>query len=145
MSGFDLPLVNACLNGAAAILLLLGFVAIKRRSVMVHKTLMLTALAASATFLASYLYYHIVVRNGQATRYPAEGWSRMGYLALLLSHTVLAAVAAPLAILTALLGVCGRLKSHVWLARVTLPVWLYVSATGVFIYWLLKDYYPKGN
>lgn len=145
MTGYDLPIVNACLNGSAAILLLIGYVAIKRRYVTVHKVAMLTALAVSAMFLAGYLYYHIAVRGGQATRYDAQGWERAGYLALLLSHTVLAAVAAPLALVTATLGCMGRLKSHVWIARVTLPIWLYVSLTGVSIYWILKDHYPTAK
>jgi putative membrane protein len=144
MNAYDLPLVNAGLNGCAAVLLLLGFVAIKRRRVQLHKSAMLAALAASVLFLSSYLYYHLVVRQGQSTRYEAAGLQRIGYLALLLSHTVLAAVAAPMAIVTACLGISKRLTWHVRLARITFPIWLYVSVTGVLLYLILKDHYPTG-
>lgn len=141
MSGHDLPLINATLNGTAAVLLVLGYVAIKTGRVTVHKAAMLTALVVSAAFLASYLTYHFAVRGGQATRYTGP-WREL-YLAVLLSHTVLAAVAAPLAVATAVLGLRGRYRWHVRLARWTLPIWLYVSVTGVIVYLFLKDYYPR--
>lgn len=145
MSGYDLPFLNACLNGSAAVLLMIGYVAIKRRWVTCHKAAMLTALVVSGAFLASYLYYHLEVRGGQSTRYEASGPARAAYLALLVSHTILAAVVAPMAIVTATLGCLGRLRSHIWIARITLPMWLYVSVTGVSIYLILKDHYPTGN
>jgi putative membrane protein len=141
MSGNDLPLVNAFLNGTATLLLIIGFVAIKMRMVTLHKTTMLTALVVSAAFLTSYLTYHFGVRGGQATKYTGE-WREL-YVPILLSHTVLAATAAPLALMTAILGLRGRFKWHVRLARWTLPIWLYVSITGVVVYLFLRDYYTK--
>jgi uncharacterized membrane protein YozB (DUF420 family) len=141
MSGHDLPLVNACLNGTAAVLLLCGFAAIRAGRVRLHMSLMLTALATSLVFLASYLYYHFAVRGGMATRYIGE-WREV-YLAVLLSHTVLAAITAVLAPLTAGLALAGRFAAHKRIARWTLPIWLYVSVTGVVIYLILRDSYPK--
>jgi putative membrane protein len=141
MSGYDLPVVNATLNGSAAVLLILGYLAVKAGRIRLHKTAMLTALATSTAFLASYLYYHFAVRHGQATRYTGE-W-REAYFAVLISHTILAALAAPLALTTAWLGLSDRLKWHRRIARVTLPIWLYVSITGVGVYLFLKDLYPN--
>lgn len=142
MSGYDLPVINAALNGSAAVLLIGGFIAIKAGKIRLHKAAMLTALATSALFLTSYLYYHFAVRQGQATRYVGE-W-RAAYLTVLASHTILAALAAPLAVTTAWLGLSNRLKWHRRIARVTLPIWLYVSITGVVVYLFLKDLYPTG-
>ena len=138
-----LPALNAVLNGICALLLALGFVAIRRRWVRTHKALMLSALAVSATFLACYLYYHLAVLEGEPTRFSGDGMVRPFYFAVLLSHTVLAAVVAPLAVLVASLGLGGRLARHVWLARLTLPLWLYVSLTGVLVYWMLYHLYPS--
>lgn len=140
MSGYDLPVMNAALNGSATVLLIGGFIAVKAGMIRLHKAAMLTALATSGVFLASYLYYHFAVRQGQATRYVGD-W-RPAYVAVLLSHTILAAVAAPLALITAWLGLSNRLKWHRRIARVTLPIWLYVSITGVVVYLFLKDLYP---
>ena len=138
----DLPSVNAFLNGLSAILLVTGYRAIRRRRIALHQTCMLTALGVSVLFLASYLYYHLQVKGGQPTRFPGEGWIRPVYFTILLTHTVLAAVAAPLAVVTAYLGLRGRLKQHVRIARWTLPIWLYVSVTGVVVYWMLYHLYP---
>jgi cytochrome oxidase Cu insertion factor (SCO1/SenC/PrrC family)/uncharacterized membrane protein YozB (DUF420 family) len=140
------PPLNAALNAAAGVLLLLGYGAIRRRWVAVHVGCMLSALAVSAVFLASYLYYHIAVRHGAPTRFAdqwpyAPEWVAWTYYAVLASHTVLAAVTAPLAPCTAYLGLRGRWPRHVWLARRTLPIWLYVSATGVVVYWMLYRLY----
>ncbi len=140
MNGYDLPVMNAALNGSAAVLLIGGYAAIKSGMIRLHKAAMLTALATSAVFLTSYLYYHFAVRHGQATRYVGE-W-RGAYVAVLVSHTILAALAAPLALTTAWLGLTNRLKWHRRIARVTLPIWLYVSITGVVVYLFLKDLYP---
>jgi protein SCO1/2/putative membrane protein len=138
----DLPALNAVLNGTCAVLLALGFVAIRGRWVRTHKALMLSAFAVSVAFLACYLYYHFAVLGGEPTRFSGEGPIRPLYFAVLLSHTVLAAVVAPLAILVTFLGLSGRLARHVAIARVTLPLWLYVSVTGVVVYWLLYHLYP---
>src|ERR1700756_5844643 len=103
------PTLNAALNAACAILLTMGYSAVRRRAITLHKTCMLSALVVSAAFLASYLYYHIVVRNGQPTPFLAEGWIRPVYFTLLLSHTSLAAAVAPLALYTAYQGLRGHL------------------------------------
>ena len=137
----DLPTVNAVLNATSAVLLTAGYVAIRRRRVAAHKFCMLTALGVSVAFLASYLYYHLVVKGGEPTRFTGEGCVRGAYLAILGTHTVLAAVAAPLAVATAYLGLRGRLARHVRLARWTLPIWLYVSVTGVVVYTMLYHLY----
>jgi uncharacterized membrane protein YozB (DUF420 family) len=138
----DLPAFNACLNGLSAILLLAGFLCIRRRRVAAHVACMLTALAVSACFLASYLYYHLVIKKGEPTRFSGEGWERNLYLTVLLSHTVLAAAAAPLAIYTAYLGLRSKFPRHVRVAWWTFPIWLYVSITGVMVYWMLYHLYP---
>jgi protein SCO1/2/putative membrane protein len=137
-----LPAVNATLNGASALFLLLGYGAIRRRWVGLHKGCMLLALAVSALFLASYLYYHFAVRGGEPTRFQGPDAVRYVYLAVLLSHTVLAVVVAPLALFTAYQGLSDRLARHVRVARWTLPLWLYVSVTGVVVYWMLYQLYP---
>jgi protein SCO1/2/putative membrane protein len=138
-----LPAVNAGLNGLSAALLVIGYVTIRARRVRLHKACMLLALGVSAVFLASYLYYHLVVAGGQPTRFQAEGLPRLVYLGVLLSHTVLAIVAAPLALFTAYQGLRGQLPRHVRVARWTLPIWLYVSLTGVVVYWMLYHLYPS--
>jgi uncharacterized membrane protein YozB (DUF420 family)/cytochrome oxidase Cu insertion factor (SCO1/SenC/PrrC family) len=131
------PALNASLNATCAALLILGYLAIRQRRETLHKICMLSALAVSACFLACYLYYHFAVLHGQATRFQGQGWIRPVYFAVLLSHTGLAIVAAPLAIFTAYLGLRDRRPRHVRWARLTLPIWLYVSVTGVAVYWML--------
>jgi protein SCO1/2/putative membrane protein len=137
------PLANATLNGLSGILLILGYTAIKARRVRLHKIMMLTALGVSAVFLASYLYYHLAICGGEPTRFEGTGWVRSIYFAVLLSHTLLAAAVAPLALVTAYQGLRDRLARHVWLARWTLPIWLYVSITGVVVYWMLYRLYSS--
>jgi uncharacterized membrane protein YozB (DUF420 family) len=105
---------------------------------------MLSALAVSAVFLTCYLYYHFVVLDGKPTRFTGEGWVRPLYFGVLLSHTLLAAAVAPLAVITTVLGLRDRLQRHVRLARWTLPLWLYVSVTGVVVYFMLYHLYPPG-
>lgn len=139
----SLPTVNAVLNGTCAFVLVLGYVAIRRRRIVVHRNLMLTALAISAIFLASYLYYHVAVRHGKPTEFTGVGLVRPLYLGILVSHMVLAAVVAPLAIFTAYQGLRGRLSRHIAVARWTLPLWFYVSVTGVVVYVMLYQLYPQ--
>lgn len=139
------PTLNACLNGSAGILLLAGYLAIRRRQIGLHKACMLAALTVSAIFLGCYLYYHIVIRGGEPTRFEGPPLARTIYLAILLSHTILAIAVAPLALTVAYFGLRDRLDRHVRLARWTLPIWLYVSATGVIVYWILYHLYPPGG
>ena len=138
----DLPTLNAILNGSCALLLVAGYAAICCGAVRLHKTLMLSALVVSILFLTSYLYYHFAIKHGQPTEFSTEGWPRNIYFTILISHTVLAAAVAPMALITAYLGLRGRLIRHVRLARWTLPIWLYVSVTGVVVYWMLYHLYP---
>jgi uncharacterized membrane protein YozB (DUF420 family) len=141
MSGYDLPWLNAILNSSATVLLVCGFLAIRAKMVRLHMVLMLTALVVSATFLTSYLTYHFAVRGGQGTHYVGE--NRPLYLFILSTHTVLAAVAAPMVLVTAWLALKKRFHWHMRLARFTLPIWLYVSITGVVVFLFLKDLYPR--
>jgi protein SCO1 len=138
-----LPAVNAALNGLSALVLSVGYLAIRRRRISLHKACMLFALVISALFLTSYLYYHVVVKKGEPTAFTATGWIRPVYFTVLVSHTLLAAVVAPMALFTAYQGLRDRLDRHVLVARWTLPLWLYVSVTGVVVYWLLYHLYPS--
>jgi protein SCO1 len=143
----DFPAFNAALNALATLLLLTGYVAIKLKQVRVHVACMLTTIAVSAVFLASYLFFHIVVKEWRPTRFAdqapdAPAWVATGYAVLLLSHTVLAVVATPMALVSAYLGLRERWSAHVKLARWTFPIWLYVSVTGVAVYWMLYRLYP---
>jgi protein SCO1/2/putative membrane protein len=139
----SLPAINAALNASCAVLLVAGFLAIRRRRVTLHIVCMLTALGLSALFLACYLYYHFVILDGKPTGFRGEGFIRPVYFAILLSHTILAAVVTPLALVTVTLGLRGRLARHTALGRWTLPLWLYVSVTGVVVYWMLYHLYPS--
>jgi putative membrane protein len=138
----DLPAVNALLNAASAVLITIGFLAIRRKRIELHQRCMLTAVGVSSAFLASYLYYHFAVRHGQPTRFTEEGAARLLYFIVLGSHTLLAILAAPLVLITTWLGWTHRLVNHVRLARWTVPIWLYVSLTGVLVYWMLYHLYP---
>ena len=131
------PALNAALNALAAGLLVAGFGFIRARRIGAHRACMITATVLSAAFLVSYLYDHA---HAGATRFQGEGAVRTFYLGLLLSHTVLAAVTPPLALTTLWLALRGRLDSHRRLARWALPVWLYVSVTGVAVYWMLYHF-----
>jgi protein SCO1 len=141
-SRYTLSAFNAVLNFSCAVLLVLGYIAIRGRLILLHKACMLTALTTSAVFLASYLYYHFVVLAGQPPRFPGVGPVWYVYIAILLSHTILAVIVAPLALTVTYLGLRNNLSRHVRLARWTLPIWLYVSVTGVVVYWMLYQLYP---
>jgi protein SCO1/2/putative membrane protein len=132
-----LPAANATLNGLCTMLLVVGWLAIRRRMETLHKACMLGALAVSVVFLASYLYYHFAILDGRPTRFRGEGAVRIAYFAILLSHTILATVVAPLALVTAYLGLRDRRAAHRRLARWVWPAWLYVSITGVIVYLML--------
>jgi uncharacterized membrane protein YozB (DUF420 family) len=132
--------LNALLNASAGTLLVLGWRAIKRGDRELHRRLMVGAVSVSAVFLLSYLTR--VALTG-THRFPGEGWLRWLYLGILVSHTVLAVAAAPMALRSLALGWTGRLEAHRRLARVTFPVWLYVSVTGVVVYLLLYQVAPR--
>jgi protein SCO1/2 len=137
-----LPAGNAVLNTMCTVLLVVGWLSIRRRRETLHTVCMLAALATSTVFLASYLYFHFAVLDGQPTRFRGEGWVRPLYFAILLSHTVLAALVAPLAVYVAWQGLRDHRPRHVRVARWTMPIWLYVSITGVVVYVLLYQVYP---
>jgi protein SCO1/2/putative membrane protein len=148
-TAFNFPAFNATLNALAGALLLLGYGAVRRGLLRLHGTLMMTALLISAIFLTSYLYFHLAVRHGEPTYYSVQNpgapkWVGRVYLGILISHTVLAALVAPLALFTAYQGLRWRLDRHRRIARWTLPLWLYVSVTGVVVYWMLYRLYPPG-
>jgi uncharacterized membrane protein YozB (DUF420 family) len=128
------PACNAVLNATAAVLLGWGYASIRRRRIAQHRWAMLAALAVSVGFLISYLAYHSQVGS---VRFRGTGWVRGLYLTILASHTVLAAVVPVLAVVTVRRAWRGEFESHKRLARWTLPVWLYVSVTGVVVYWML--------
>jgi uncharacterized membrane protein YozB (DUF420 family) len=138
----DLPAVNAGLNATCAVLLILAYGAIRNRRVRLHQSLMIAAFVVSVVFLAAYLYYHFVVKDGRPTKFTTEGWPRTVYLSVLLTHTVLAVVVAVLAPVTLVLGFNAYNNRHKRIARWTLPIWLYVSVTGVVVYWMLYQLYP---
>ncbi len=130
-----LPAVNAMLNGLSAVLLLAGFASIRNRRVFAHKVCMVSAFLVSSLFLVSYLYYHDHVG---VVRFQRTGWIRPVYFGILLTHTVLAAVIVPLVVITLQRALTGRYEKHKRIAVWTLPVWLYVSITGVIVYWMLS-------
>jgi putative membrane protein len=129
-----LPALNAALNATSAVLLVAGYAFIRRRRVTPHLACMLAAFAVSALFLASYVLYHY---HAGSRPFTGQGWIRPVYFFVLVTHVVLAAAILPLALTTIWRAATGRFDRHVRLARWTLPVWLYVSLTGVLIYWLL--------
>lgn len=135
-----LPALNALLNGTSALLLCLGYLFIRRRQVLAHKICMVSAFAVSSLFLISYLIYHARVGS---VPFRGVGAVRMIYFPLLISHIVLAAAIVPLALMTIYRAVGAQFDRHKRIARVTLPVWLYVSVTGVVVYWMLYWLVPS--
>lgn len=130
----DLPAVNATLNGTSAILLSMGYYFIRQKRIPAHKRCMLAAFGTSTLFLISYLVYHFQVGS---VRFTGTGWIRGLYFTILTSHTLLAASIVPLAITTLSRAWKAHFEKHKRIARWTLPLWFYVSVTGVIIYWML--------
>ena len=130
----DLPTVNAVLNATSAVLLFIGWRLIRRGRIEAHRRAMLAAVASSTLFLACYLVYHAQVGS---VRFQGQGAIRFVYFAILLTHTILAAAIVPLVLVTLFRGLKARYDAHRRLARVTFPLWSYVSVTGVVIYWML--------
>ena len=130
----DLPTLNAVLNATSALLLLVGYRLIRAGRREAHRKVMLLALACSALFLTSYLVYHFQVGS---VRFRGEGPVRTLYFTILITHTVLAVAIVPLILVTLSRALRGRFELHRRLARLTLPLWAYVSVTGVVVYWML--------
>ena len=129
-----LPSLNAALNATSALLLLLGYIFIKQRSIKAHTMSMMGACFTSTIFLISYLTYHF---HHGSTRFQGRGIMRFVYFSILISHTILAVVIVPMVVKTLFRGLAGHFQQHVSIARKTFPLWLYVSVTGVVIYWML--------
>ena len=132
-----LPAVNATLNGTAAVLLTCGYVLIRRRAIQAHRGVMIAAFAVSSAFLVCYLIYHSQVGS---VHYPHTGAIRTVYYTILITHTALAATVPVLAIITLRRGLKSDFKRHRRIARWTLPIWLYVSVTGVVVYLMLYQF-----
>jgi uncharacterized membrane protein YozB (DUF420 family) len=136
----DLPAVNAILNASSAVLLSTGYRFIRRRQVHAHKLCMVAAFGTSTLFLISYLTYHYHVGSRP---FQGQGWVRPLYFTILISHTILAAVIVPLALITLYRAWKADFAKHAGVARWTLPIWLYVSITGVIIYVMLYQLFPQ--
>jgi uncharacterized membrane protein YozB (DUF420 family) len=130
----DLPALNASLNAISAILLTIGYILIRRGRADLHKRCMLAALTTSALFLISYVIYHL---NAGSRPFEGQGALRLVYFGILITHVILATAILPLALTTAARGLLGQYDRHIRIARWTLPLWLYVSVTGVVIYLML--------
>ena len=139
MTTAALPAFNAVMNATCGVLLVVGYVLIRRKMIRAHLTVMSLALTASVLFLTSYLYYHFQIGSRGFT---GQGWIRPVYFTLLLSHTVLAVVIVPLVLIVVYRAARGQFDRHRALARWTLPLWLYVSVTGVLIYLMLYVWFP---
>ena len=129
-----LPTVSALLNGTSAVLITVGYLCIRRRKVTAHKTCMVTAFVLSSLFLVTYLIHHAQVGS---VPFSGRGWLRGVYFAVLIPHVTLAAFVVPLALTTIYRGWTSRFTKHARIARWTLPIWLYVSLSGVLVYWML--------
>jgi putative membrane protein len=148
MSLADLPAVNACLNGLSGVLLGLGYRFIRRKNKDAHRNCMVAAFVTSILFLACYLTYHgylaYALHRGP-TVFKEPAWFRPIYLVILGTHTVLAVVIVPLAVITLVLALKQRFDRHRAIARWTWPLWMYVSVTGVLIYFLLYRIFPQSS
>ena len=134
-----LPRLNAVLNATAFTCLLFSFLAIKKGNVQRHRTLNTAALSLSALFLVSYVIFHLLT---ESTRFGGEGLIRSVYLFILVTHILLSIAIVPLALFSYARGLMGDVAKHRRIARITMPMWLYVTATGVLVYLMIAPYYP---
>jgi uncharacterized membrane protein YozB (DUF420 family) len=141
LAAFQFPLLNAFLNGTAAVLICIGIYLIKTGKQNAHRNTMIAAFISSSLFLVSYLYYHFAILHGHPTHFRVPGWPRRIYFSILFTHTILAVVVVPLVLITLTRGLKGRIARHRAIARWTYPIWLYVSVTGVVIYVMLYRIY----
>jgi putative membrane protein len=131
--------LNAALNGASAVLLACGYAALRSGKIQLHKRFMISAFAVSCAFLVSYVIYHIRIR--EVIHFQGQGWIRPVYFTLLTSHTILAIVIVPMILITLRRAWVGRFDKHRLIARWTLPLWFYVSVTGVIVYFMVYQIY----
>jgi putative membrane protein len=146
MSIYDLPAINASLNGLSAVLLTAGFIFIRQKKVIAHRNCMISAFCVSVVFLICYLTYHAylaVVLHRGPTRFENPLWFRPIYLTILLTHTILAIVIVPMILITLSRAFRERFDKHKKIARWTWPLWMYVSVTGVIVYLLLYQIFPQ--
>jgi putative membrane protein len=146
MTIMDLPAVNGSLNGLSAVFLSFGYYFIRRGNRTAHRNCMISAFVTSTLFLACYLTYHIylgVVLHRGPTRFENPAWFRPIYLTILITHTILAVVIVPLVFMTLSRAAKQRFELHKKIARWTWPLWMYVSVTGVVIYFLLYQIFPQ--
>jgi uncharacterized membrane protein YozB (DUF420 family) len=136
-----MPSLNAILNATSGILITIGYVLIRRKRIGAHRVCMISAVVCSCLFLISYLTYHIGFGKG-VTRFTGTGTVRWVYLSILLSHTILAVTIVPFVIVTLRRALRGEFLKHRRVARWTFPMWLYVSVTGVIVYFMLYHWYP---
>lgn len=134
-----LPLFNAVINGTTFFVLIAGFMAIKNKKIALHRRLMTTAIALSVIFLVSYILFHAAT---EPTKFGGEGAVRSIYYFTLLTHIVLSAAVVPLVLISYVRALSERFDKHRKIARITLPIWLYVAFTGVLVYLLIAPYYP---
>lgn len=133
------PALNATLNGTSAALLLTGRYLIAKKRILAHRACMIAAVVASSLFLGCYLYFHYHVGN---ILFLGTGWIRPVYFSILISHILLAIVIVPLVVVTLIRGFAGRYRTHRAVARWTWPLWMYVSVTGVLVYFMLYHWFP---
>lgn len=134
----QLPLLNATVNGLTAILLVFGFIAIRKKNIILHKRIMVSCLLLSVVFLLSYVTYH---STHESTTYGGEGFIRKFYYFILISHIILSAVIVPMVLFSYTRALSQRFDKHRRLARITLPLWFYVAITGVLVYFMISPYY----
>jgi uncharacterized membrane protein YozB (DUF420 family) len=136
---YRLPEINATLNAISAVFLLTGYTMIRRGKIFAHRFCMISAFACSTIFLCGYLYYHFSIG---VVRFGGQGWVRPVYFTILTSHTILAVVIVPLVLITLTRALRSQFSRHRAIAVWTFPLWLYVSVTGVIVYWMLYCLYP---
>jgi putative membrane protein len=139
---FVLPKLNAFINSACTILLSLGFYFIRKKNIAAHRMMMMSAFGLSIVFLLSYVTYH---SSAPSTTFGGEGFIRVIYFTILITHIVLAAIIVPLALFTLLRAWRSEFPLHKKIARWTLPIWLYVTITGVIVYLMISPYYTMGQ
>lgn len=135
-----MPAVNASLNATSGLLVLVGFAMIRQKREAAHRAAMISACVVSLLFLVSYLYYHY---HAGTTRFAGQGWSRPVYFTILISHTILAVAIVPLVLLAVYNGLKDRRPRHRRIVRWAFPLWLYVSVTGVLVYFFLYQWFPS--
>lgn len=136
---YILPKLNAAFNGTAFCCLIAAWMAIRQKNVRVHRAFTTAALGLSMLFLISYVAFHLTT---ESTKYGGDGWMRAVYFFILISHILLSTGIIPLVLFTYARGLGMQVEKHRKLARITWPIWLYVTATGVLVYWMISPYYP---